>query len=53
MPDALSKLLHPLDTEDSVPIDDAILKFEFSPAASEQRLKEKKMLGISFLEPFF
>lgn len=51
--DAVSKLLHPSDTSNCEPAYDEIPTFQSSLAALKQRLKEKRMLGASFVDIAF
>lgn len=48
-PDALTQLPHPSDTQEYDPIDDDVRTFASSATALRQWLKEKRVLGTSFL----
>lgn len=48
VPHALSKLLHPSDADDCESRDNDFPTFEFSPAASKQRLKKKRVVNTFF-----
>lgn len=45
VPNDISILLHPSDTEYCETLGDEVLTVESSPTASEQRLKEKEVIG--------
>lgn len=50
IPDVLSRLLHPSNSQYSEPIEDEISTLEFSSTVSEQQMKEKGVPGISSLD---
>lgn len=53
VPNALCRLLRPSDTRASNPIDNDIPEFASRPAALEQWLKEKEVVGASFSNSYF